>query len=121
MVCGKCKKKMNWSIEGATQGWRCPACGWWGIVTTYIDEIYTDETEYRVYTKNVSKEEIDKEKIKFIAKTARVNFIVAKQMLEKEEVCILKAKAPEIREAIVKLQELNMDFNVRPLFKYGNL
>ena len=24
MICEKCKGKMNWSIEGATQGWRCP-------------------------------------------------------------------------------------------------
>ena len=26
MICEKCKGKMNWSIEGATQGWRCPMC-----------------------------------------------------------------------------------------------
>ncbi|MBD5546182.1 MAG: hypothetical protein HDQ97_02050 [Lachnospiraceae bacterium] len=38
MVCEKCKEEMNWSIEGATQGWRCPVCGW-NIITTYIDEI----------------------------------------------------------------------------------
>ena len=33
MICEKCKGKMNWSIEGATQGWRCPMCGW-NIITT---------------------------------------------------------------------------------------
>lgn len=106
---------MNWSIEGATQGWRCPVCGW-NIITTYIEEINTDETEYSLYIKKVT--EIDAEKIKFVAKTANVNFVIAKQMLGKKEVCILKAKAPKIKSVIAKLQELNIDFSVNPSFKY---
>ena len=80
MICEKCKGKMNWSIEGATQGWRCPMCGW-NIITTYIEDIDRDETEYSLYIKNVT--EVDAEKIKFVAKTANVNFVIAKQMLEK--------------------------------------
>lgn len=115
MVCEKCKGNMNWSIEGSTQGWKCSVCGW-NIITTYIDEINADETEYSLYIKNVPK--IDKEKIKFVAKIASVNFIIAKQMLGEKELCVLKAKAPEIKAAIAKLQELNIDFNVSPLFKY---
>lgn len=115
MICEKCKEKMNWSIEGATQGWRCPVCGW-NILTTYIDEINTDETEYSLYIKKVT--EIDAEKIKFVAKTANVNFVIAKQMIEKKEACILKAKASNIKSVIAKLQELNIDFSVNPSFKY---
>ena len=106
---------MNWSIEDAIQGWRCPVCGW-NIITTYIEEINTDETEYILYIKKVTK--IDAEKIKFVAKTANVNFVIAKQMLEKKEACILKAKAPRIKSVIAKLQELNIDFSVNPSFKY---
>jgi len=115
MVCEKCKEKMKWSIEGATQGWKCPVCGW-NIITTYIDKINTDETEYSLYIKNVT--EIDTEKIKFVAKTTNVNSVIAKQMLEKKEVCILKAKAPKIKAVIAKLQELDIDFDVNPSFKY---
>ena len=85
MICEKCKGKMNWSIEGATQGWRCPMCGW-NIITTYIEDIDRDETEYSLYIKNVT--EVDAEKIKFVAKTANVNFVIAKQMLEKREACL---------------------------------
>lgn len=106
---------MNWSIEGATQGWRCPVCGW-NIITTYIDEINIDETEYSLYIKKVT--EIDAEKIKFVAKTANVNFVIAKQMLEKKEACILQAKAPKMKTVILKLQELGIDFNVNPSFNY---
>ena len=115
MECEKCKAKMNWDIEGASQGWWCPVCGW-SIVTTYIDDINFDMTEYSLYIKNES--EIDGEKIKVVAKIANVNYIIAKQMLEEKEVCILKAKAPEIKMVIAKLQDLNIAFTVNPLFKY---
>lgn len=73
MICEKCKGKMNQGIEGATQGWRCPMCGW-NIITTYIEDIDRDETEYSLYIKNVT--EVDAEKIKFVAKTANVNFVI---------------------------------------------
>lgn len=115
MVCEKCRGKMNSFINGFTQGVICPVCGW-SIVTTYFAEIDVDATEYSLYIRNVS--EVDIGKIKLVAKTARVNFLLAKQMLEEKEVCILKAKAPEIKETIAKLQELNIDFYVSPLFKY---
>ena len=39
-----------------------------------------------------------------IAELASVNFLRAKEMLEKKEVCILKAKAPKIKEGIDKLK-----------------
>lgn len=115
MTCEKCMREMYWTIEGATQGWRCPDCGW-SIITTYIDPIYSDVTEYSLYVRNVLK--IDREKIKLVAKTAGVNFIIAKQMLEENNVCILKAKAPEIKAAVVKLRELGVDFNISPTFRY---
>ena len=56
MICEKCNGKMNWSAEGATQGWRCPVCG----------RNISDETEYGLCTKNVT--EVDTEKIKFVSR-----------------------------------------------------
>lgn len=115
MECEKCKAKMNWNIEGASQGWWCPVCGW-NIVTTYIEDINLDMTEYSLYIKNES--EIDREKIKFVAKIANLNYITAKQILEGKEVCILKAKAPKIKAVIARLQDLRIDYFVNPVFKY---
>ena len=37
---------------------------------------------------------------------------------EKKEICILKGRAPKIKSAIVKLQVLNIDYDVNPSFKY---
>lgn len=114
MGCEKCNENMNWFFEGSIQGWLCPGCGW-NLVTTYIDVI-NDRTEYSVYIKAVT--EINKEKIKLIAKIAGVNFVIAKQMLIKNNACILKAKAVEVKNAIEKLREAKIQFEVSPVFKY---
>ena len=117
MVCEKCGGKMIRTIDAEhfTQGWACPTCGW-GVVTTYFPEIDVDATEYSLYIRNISI--INVERIRVIAELASVNFPRAKEMLEKKEVCILKAKAPKIKEGIDKLKELNVDFIVKPFFKY---
>ena len=89
MICEKCKGKMNWSIEGATQGWRCPMCGW-NIITTYIEDIDRDETEYSLYIKNVT--EVDAEKIKFVAKQSGAGKVCAGEWVPRgraESVCVL--------------------------------
>ena len=116
MICEKCKKEMCHFIEGSTQGWRCPLCGW-DIIATYIADIYTDLTEYSLYVNRDA--DINTDKIRLVAQIANVNFIVARQMLEGTKMCILKAKAPEIRKVIVKMQELDIGYVVTPYFKYS--
>lgn len=115
MLCDKCKTNMIHVCENSVQGWSCPECGW-GTLTTYIDKIHQDMTEYSIYTKSVA--DIDKEKIKVISKIAGVNYIVAKHMLEEEGVCVLKAKAIDIKAAICELQNAKISFEVIPEFNY---
>ena len=81
MLCEKCKTNMIHVCENSVQGWSCPVCGW-GTLTTYIDKIHQDMTEYSICTKSITN--IDKDKIKVISKIEGVNYIVAKKMLEKE-------------------------------------
>lgn len=115
MLCEKCKTNMIHVCENSVQGWSCPVCGW-GTLTTYIDKIHQDMTEYSICTKSITN--IDKDKIKVISKIAGVNYIVAKQMLEKEGICILKAKAVDIKKAICELENVNISFEVIPEFNY---
>ena len=112
MLCEKCKTNMIHVCENSVQGWSCPVCGW-GTLTTYIDKIHQDMTEYSICTKSITN--IDKDKIKVISKIAGVNYIVAKQMLEKEGICILKAKAVDIKKAICELENVNIPFEVIPV------
>lgn len=115
MLCEKCKTNMIHVCENSVQGWSCPVCGW-GTLTTYIDKIHQDMTEYSICTKSITN--IDKDKIKVISKIAGVNYIVAKQMLEKEGICILKQKAVDIKKAICELENVNIPFEVIPEFNY---
>ena len=62
--------------------------------------------------------QVNIEKIKFIAKITGTNYIIANQMLTKDDVCILTAEAPEIKKAIEELKRLNISFEVTPDFKY---
>lgn len=115
MLCEKCKTDMIHICENSVQGWSCPICGW-EILTTYTDKIYQDMTEYSIFTKRVT--HIDKDKIKVISQIAGVNYIIAKQMLEKEDVCILKAKAIDIKTTVCKLEDADIPFEVIPKFNY---
>ena len=40
MKCEMCNENMNYNKEGSVQGFRCPVCGNWGVITTFIDEIF---------------------------------------------------------------------------------
>lgn len=111
MLCEKCKTQMIYVRENSVQGWTCPVCGW-EILTTFIDQIHQDMTEYSICTKRITN--IDQDKIKVISKISGVNYIVAKQMLEKEGICILKAKAIDIQKAICELENVNIPFEVTP-------
>ena len=115
MLCENCHAEMNYRIEGHTQGWFCPVCKW-GIVTSYFSEIELDMTEYSIYIK--SAENIDIDKIRVVSKIAGVNYIAAKQILENGDTCILKARAEDILEAISKLKNVNLPYEVTPEFNY---
>lgn len=115
MICEKCQSKMSWFTEDSVQGWKCLNCGW-NLITTKIDMICGDVTEYSIYIKKAN--EINKEKIKCIARTAGVNFIVARKMLMENHVCILKDKAPKVRNVIKELEKWKIPFEVIPKFKY---
>lgn len=115
MICEKCKTDMNWFSEDSVQGWVCSNCGW-NLITTNIDEIYEDITEYSVYIKNMNG--VNNEKIKSIARIAGVNFIIARKMLMESHACISKGKAPKIKDVIRELEKLNIQFEVIPKFRY---
>lgn len=115
MLCEKCKTEMVAVCATGVQGWSCPNCGW-GVLTTYVDEIYLDTTEYSIWIKNVTN--INKDIIRIISKIAGVNYIVARHMLEKDSVCILKAKAIEIKKALIDLEIADIPFEVTPEFIY---
>ena len=45
-------------------------------------------------------------------------FNTAKQMLMESHVCIVRDKAPKVKDVIKELEELTISFEVSPKFKY---
>lgn len=115
MLCEKCKTEMVPVCATGVRGCICPSCGW-NIVTTYIDEIYLDQTEYSIWIKNFTN--INKDVIRIVSKIAGVNYIAARHMLEKDSVCILKAKAIDIKKAVNTLEITDVPYEIIPEFKY---
>ncbi len=116
MQCGQCRTQMETFREENVQGCRCPKCGW-EIVTTYIDEIYLDTTEYQVNIK--CNQNVGAEKIKALSDVAGVNFIRARKILLEGGICVKKGLALEIRKALQALDEAEVDYEVKPEFKWG--
>lgn len=104
MICEKCSADMHKFNKVSVQGWSCPNCGW-SILTTYIGREWEDITEYSIYIRNVTN--INKDKIKLISNICGVNYIAARRLLLQDNACILRAKAPKIKEVIVKLEQMN--------------
>lgn len=117
MMCDKCKVDMVYFREMPHQGLKCPICGEIGVVATWFDELHSDDTEYSIFIKKVTGADVAK--IRMISKIAAVNYLTAKQMLEKGDICILKERAVEIKEAISKLREADIPFEVTPEFKHS--
>lgn len=115
MKCDKCNGIMKKILNGNVQGWECPDCGW-NIITTYIDEMYSDVVEYTVYITVPDK--VDKSVIQFVSKVANISCAQAYKLLKEDKFCLLKAKAPIVKDVLNKLQELKVEYSVSPAFKY---
>lgn len=115
MLCEKCKTEMVPVCTTGVRGCSCPTCGW-NVLTTYVDEIYLDQTEYSIWIKNLTN--INKDIIRIVSKIAGVNYIDARNMLAKDSVCILKAKALEIKKAANSLETADIPYEITPEFKY---
>ena len=115
MICENCNSNLIRFEKESVQGWECPICGW-NILTTDVGEIYTDTTEYSIFI--IETKLINKEKIKVISEICNVNFIRAKQILNEKEICLVKEKAPKIKNIIQLLQNVEIKYIIYPYFKY---
>jgi hypothetical protein len=115
MKCEKCNSEMIGFKEKSVQGVKCPNCGW-SILTSYINEINTDNTVYTISISKVKKVNISQ--IKLIAKLVNVNYLQAKEILLSGKTKIYEAKAPKIKKMIDDLEKEEISYTVFPEFKY---
>jgi len=110
-ICGGLTEKIN---EGRTIGTRCTQCGW-SVVSTYTPPIDEDSTLYEVRVKKSNHP--DGNQIKTIASLGGINFLQArKQIIEGE--FIFRGKARQILSVRERLGNVNLSFEINPVFKW---
>ena len=115
MKCEKCGAEMLYYQQYSEQGWKCPNCEW-ETVTTYIEPIYEDTTNYCI---KLNKHDIiTKKQLKIVAYIKQCNYIQAKKYLVTGDSIFEEDKASKIRDIARKLKEANVDFEISPEFKY---
>jgi hypothetical protein len=93
---------------------QCESCGW-GFVTTYIEPIHLDETEYTLCIAPIATPSI--EIIRCIANTLMCNYLNTKERLTNE--IVLKNKAVTIRDLARALHKCNINYTITPDYPYN--
>ena len=114
IICEKCGNEMIYFIRGSSCGTECLKCGW-GLVTTYIEPIKIDETNYTLSIPTIDEPDIDH--IKAISKILNVNFIKSKSLIQEGNATITD-KAIKIRDYARLLSEKDIQFTITPDFPY---
>ena len=114
IICEKCGNKMVSFIRGSSCGGECLKCGW-GLVTTYIEPIKTDETNYTLSIPMISEPNIDH--IKAVSTILNVNFLKSKSLLQKGKATITD-KAVKIKDYAKLLNDKSIRFTIAPDFPY---
>lgn len=114
IICEKCGNEMVSFIRGSSRGVECLKCGW-GLATTYIKPIKTDDTNYILSIPAINEPNIDH--IKAVSKILNVNFLKSKSLLQKGNTTI-EDTAVKIRDYARLLNEKSIQFAITPDFPY---
>lgn len=116
MICTNCNNEMTFFQKYGSCGWRCPNCSD-ELVTTYIDPVYEDETDYTLSIHPV--EDPTSAMIKVVSKIMNCNFLNAKRKISSGEATI-QGKAITILKVIAELQENAISYSITPEFNQTN-
>jgi hypothetical protein len=115
-VCEDCGGTVEVRREGSTQGVFCTRCDW-AVVTTYLPEIFRDETLYEISV--TSGDYNNKEHIRAIAKLNGVNFLDARQLLQTQpNFKLCKGAASRVEEIRVAFELVGIQYEIRPPFPW---
>ena len=116
IICEKCGADMQTIDPCRPVGLKCPKCGW-GWVTSYIEPIKEDSTDYTVILLAVDNAS-SKDVVKTIAGIAGIGFIQAKKMIENTPTNLFVGKAIAVKGIIATLDALAINYRVEPELPY---
>ncbi|MCQ2555455.1 MAG: hypothetical protein MJ171_07370 [Clostridia bacterium] len=125
MICEKCGTEMKKIERELSKGMECPNCGW-GWITTDLEPILTDDTEYVIWL--CQGNESCTSNIKLIAEIANLNYVQAKKLLCSNHTELLYkaidvsaatiSKAQRVQEIAKRLSEAGILFEITPDFPF---
>lgn len=115
MNCENCGTEMTYFREGSTQGYRCKNCGQ-EVVSTIIDSIVDDTTKYTV--RLALGNQSDMESIKALSQFGRMNFLQAKEALQKGDVFLAEGEAIDIKQMVDGLRTSGIIIDIQPPYPY---
>ncbi len=114
-LCEKCGSEMIPIKKDSTVGMVCPNCGH-GFVTSYIDPIYEDFQEYKIYLTEGNT--VTKDNYFLIQSLTNMSMLEIKHLFETTPYLLFKGLAPEVKELKEKLDECSINYSIVPEFKY---
>ncbi len=125
MICEKCGAEMKEIISELSPGMKGPDGGW-GWVTTSINPIVNDRTDYEIRIMPGCSQHI--ENIKLLAEIMGINFLKAKNLLGSnqpelvykahDESASALAKAQRVQHVAHRLKKAGVAFTITPDFPY---
>ena len=114
--CPECGGKLISNVEGHGLSIKCEKCDY-SIASSYFEEWEKDPTQYTVFIK--PNENLKIESLKYISKKCQTSIIKIKQELVSKRLFFIKGLAYELKDDIIKLRELNIDYEIEPKFNYN--
>jgi hypothetical protein len=113
-ICPKCCAEMIAVYKKPALNLACPKCDC-KLATTIWEDIDLDDTDYEIVLKLSANPSMNQ--IKFLSHLTGQNYIASKKLLEKGGV-LLKAKAVEVKNKMVELDKINIQYYISPDFPY---
>ncbi|AUH64616.1 hypothetical protein [Paracoccus zhejiangensis] len=116
-TCDSCGGQLEFRVDGSAQGWYCPSCDTWAMVTTCLSAIATEPTVYHLFVVNGDPDNI--EQMKAVSAASARNLIWSKKTLSSVDTEVVAGRAPEIAKAAEQLRASGISIRIEPEFPYA--
>jgi hypothetical protein len=114
--CERCGGETEFRRDVSVQGHFCKHCSWYAV-TTYIPEIYLDQTDYEVRVRGGDYH--NQNHVKAVATVSGRNFLAARKLLQESDPLVFKGRAPQVAEVRDVLAAAGLAHEIQPAFPYS--
>lgn len=116
-ICDGCGGQLEFRVDGSAQGWYCPSCDTWAMVTTRLSAIATDPTVYHLFV--IHGDPDNSAHMKTVLAVSARNLISSEKILATGDTEVVSGRAPEMAKAAEQLLASGISFRIEPEFPYA--